>query len=71
MSSTQCVLCAVFYRNKLTSGNRDGIRGEIRPKGERDSRTVRLTPAMIADACRPKIRLSHLLSRKTDELLVR
>ena len=58
MSSTQCVLCTVFYRNKFTSGNRDGIRGEIWLKGERDSRTVRLAPAMIADACRPKIRLS-------------
>ena len=71
MSSTQCVLCAVFYRNKLTSGNRVGIRGEIWLKGERDSRTVRLAPAMIADACRPKIRLSHLLSHKIEELLVR
>lgn len=55
---TQCILCAVFYRNKLTSGNPDGIRGGIWPRGEHDSRTgpFIVTPAIIADACRPKIR---------------
>jgi len=48
---SQYVLYAVFYRNKLTSGNPDGIRGGIWSRREYDSRIGRFIGLFYRSTC--------------------